>query len=135
MHKGDRQWRGFWNPGTLVQILQTSSWFVLSRQYHCWRHISCCQTVLLTPSTARVRVGLLTDKCLTRWSNFCLSVAQALSIPWLSPYNTPFLCGLLSVALSPHCRILYPSYVGELLRIYSKKYLHILGPCTLLGYY
>lgn len=128
MYKEDRQMKGFWNTGTLDHIVGTSSWLVLSQKHRRWGQITCSQTLPLNPSTAKVRVGWLKDRCLTRYSNSCLSAAWALRATWLSAYNTPFFRGLLSVFPFPHCGFLYPYYFGELLRIYTQKDLRILGP-------
>lgn len=85
IYNGDMQIWWFRNAGPLVQILGTSPWLMLSQQQNYWRCITCNQTFLLTPFTARVKWV-----CLTSCHNFCLNTTWGLNAAWLRAYNIPF---------------------------------------------
>lgn len=101
------------------------------QQHHCWRRIPCSHTFLSTPSAAKVGGGgggggLLKDKCLTRCCNCASGLCDFQCVTHL------FHTCLLTIS-PPCCRFLYPYYFGELLRMYDKEDLHILGLCVLVG--
>lgn len=135
MYKEDRQMKGFWNTGTLDHIVGTSSWLVLSQKHRRWGQITCSQTLPLNPSTAKVRVGWLKDRCLTRYSNSCLSAAWALRATWLSAYNTPFFSWSFISLSFPTLWVFIPILLWRTIKNIHSERSSYFRACVPVGYY